>query len=155
MGTIFRSGPPRPQSRTRRHQAASRDRLEALTCYLSASSTDSLKHKSTSSTTDCEKLLQSNLPLVTPLPQKGALLTTHTLFPHPALHTSVRSTLTLSTLQRIIRVNRHLFSTCPLGPSAHRLGLHPRRMAKSLGFFINFPQTQTRRRLPNEKRFNR
>lgn len=116
---------------------------------LSQSSTDAIKHTSTSSTIDCEDLLQKNL-LTTPLPQKSALPPPHTLSPPPTLHTSVRSTFTRSTPQRFAPMIHRLLRTCLQGPTAPRLGLHLRRTAKSLDSSINFPQPQIRRHLPNE-----
>ena len=153
MGAIFRRGAPRPQSGTRRHQAAPRYRSEHLNfCYLS--STDSTQHTSTSCMTDCEDPLQSNLPLTTPLPRKSAPLPLLTLFLHSTHHISVRGMLTPSTLRRLNLVHR-LLRNCLPQCFTRRLGLHPRRTARSSGSSINFLQRQTRRRLPDEKYFNR
>lgn len=155
MGASFRSYAPGPQSGTRRHQGAPRDRLEISICDLSQSSTDATKHTSTNSTIDCEGPLQKNFPLTTPLPPKNALLPTHTPFTHPTLHTSVRSTLTPSTPQRFAPMIHRLPRTCLQGPTAHRLGLHLRRTAKSSGSSIKFPQSQIRKPPPSEMRFAR
>lgn len=123
-------------------------------CYISQSCTDATKHTSISSTIDCEDP-QHEPPLKTPFPRKSALLPTPTMFSHPALHTSVRSTLTAFTPQQFPPMIHCLLRTCLLGPTAHRLGLHLRRMAKSLGSLINFPQPQTRRHLLKERHFAR
>ena len=155
MGTIFRSDPPRPQSSTRGHQAAPGDRSEAFTQLFPKSFIDSEKHTNTNSTTDCADPLRGNQLLRTPLPRKDALPPLPVLFLHPALRTSVRSTLISTSLERLLPTIKRHPSTCLLGPSIHLLDLHPRRMAKCLGSLINFLQLPTHRRLQNEKHFNR
>ena len=112
------------------------------------------KHTSTNSMTDSEVPFRGNQLLRTPLPRRNALLPLPVLFLHPALHISVRSTLILTSLQQLLPTIERYPSTCLLGPSIHLLDLHPRRMAKCLGFLINFLQLPSHRRLQNEKHFN-
>lgn len=126
-----------------------------LLCYLPQPSTNATKRESTSSTTDCEDLLQNNPPLITPHHRKSVLLPFHTLIAPPALQTSVPSTLTPSTPQRLTSMIHRPLDTCLRGPSAHRSGLHLKRMAKCSGSLTNFLQPRTRRPLPNEKHFSR
>lgn len=116
-------------------------------CYLLPSFTDGIKPPSTSSTRDCAGLFQNDLPHTTPLLQKKAQLPIH---PHLILHINVRSMLTAPTCQRVVPIiHRRLPGTCLQKPSAHRLGLHLRRMAKFLGFSNNFQHPQTRRHHSN------
>ena len=117
-------------------------------CYLLPSFTDGIKHSSTSNTGDCEDLPQNDLPQTTPLLQKNAQLPIH---PHPILHINVRSTLTAPTCQRVVPIiQRPLPCTCLQKPSAHRSGLHLRRMAMFSGSSNSFQHPRTPRHHLNE-----